>query len=463
MKRRILLNAAPALLAILLFTPRGMAAEPCDPVVTFADGKQPLREIFVSPAGNDSAGTGTRRNPYETIARALDGVRPGDAIRLLPGDYPPGAVVRNVAGTVEAPIRLGGVPGEKRPVIRGGFQAIHLSRVRYFILENLEVSGATANGLNCDDGGDYADDNATRHVLFRNLHIRDIGAGGNQDGLKLSGVRDYFVLDSTFERMSAGGSGVDHVGCHGGVIAGCTFTDMGSNAIQCKGGSDDIEIRGNRFVRGGERAINIGGSTAFPFFRPPLSREAPNFEARNIRVVANLFEGSGAPIAFVGAIDCLVANNTIVRPRIWLLRILHETVSRDGYTFAPCGNNGFVNNLICFDRSQLRTHLNIGPNAEPASFRFEHNLWHAFDQPGQSRPPLPVDEPGGLYGLDPLFSDEPGGDFSLAPASPALGKGIVLPQVRADLRERCYAKPPAIGAFAGGAMDPAPPANRRER
>ena len=438
---------AATALSLLGLPGKCCAADSCDPIRTFADGKQPSREIFVAATGSNTTGNGSRANPFQTISRALQGVQPGDAIRLLPGTYPAGTFITDVAGRADAPIWLGGLQGEARPVISGGTEAIHLSRARYLIVENLEVAGATGNGLNCDDGGDYANPDAARHVLFRNLFIHDIGTGGNQDGLKLSGLNDYFVLDCQFARMSAGGSGIDHVGCHRGVIARGTFTDMGSNAIQCKGGSEDIEIRWNRFLNGGGRAINIGGSTGFQFFRPPLSTTTSNFEAKNIRVIANLFRGSDAPVAFVGTVNSLAANNTIVEPRRWILRILQETVSGGGYTFLPCGNNQFVNNLVYFDRTQLSTYVNIGANTDAASFGFAHNLWFAFNQPSQSRPTLPSAEANGVYGSNPLFRDAASGDFSLPANSPAAGKGKKLATVKADLRERCYADPPTIGGF----------------
>lgn len=446
--------AGALLLAFTLATAH--AAESCDPIRTFADGKSPLREIFISPSGNNSTGNGSQGNPYQTISRALQGVQPGDAIRMLPGTYPAGTSIGNLAGTSNAPIWLGGVPGLARPVISGGATAMQLSRVRFVILENLEVAGATANGINCDDGGEYANSNATRHVIFRNLYIHDIGTGGNNDGLKLSGVNDYFVLDCEFSRMSAGGSGIDHVGCHGGIIARNRFTDAGSNAIQCKGGSEDIEIRWNTFTNGGARAINLGGSTGFQFFRPPLVTNAPNYEAKNIRVIANLFHGSETPVAFVGAVNSLVANNTFIQPTRWLMRILQETVSSGGYAFLPCGQNQFINNLVHFDRSQISTYVNIGANTDAASFEFANNLWYAFNQPGQSQPSLPALETNGVYGMNPLFINAAAGDYSVATNSPAAGKGRKLPNVRADLRERCYAAPPAIGA-----VEARPPAVER--
>ena len=432
------------------------AADSCDPIHTFADGKQPLRDIFVSPTGNNATGDGTRANPFQTISRAVQGVRAGDAVRLLPGNHPPGTSIRNLAGTSNAPIWIGGVPGQKRPVISGGSVALQFSKVRFLVIENIEITAATGNGINCDDGGEYANSNATQHLLFRNLSIRDIGTGRNNDGLKLSGVNDYFVLDCEFARMSAGGSGIDHVGCHRGLIARCAFTEAtgsGGNAVQCKGGSEDIEIRANRFIDSGGRPINIGGSTGFEYFRPPLSTNAPNAEARNIRVIANLFRGSDAPVAFVGTVDSLVAHNTIVEPRRWVLRILQETVSRRGHTFLPCSSNQFVNNLVYFDRSRISTPVNIGANTDAASFEFAHNCWFAFNQPGQSKPALPSAEVNGIYGLDPRFANGQQGDYSIATSSPATGKGRKLPRVKADLRERCYADAPAIGAFEAGAPD----------
>ena len=438
---------ASATAFVLAFSAGARGADTCDPIGTFADGQPPLREIFVSPAGNNSTGDGTAANPYQTIGRAVQGVQPGDAIRLLPGTYAGGTFIGNLSGTSNAPIRMGGVPGQARPLISGGSTAIQFSRVRFMILENLEVAGASANGINCDDGGEYANSNATRHILFRNLYIHDIGTGGNNDGLKLSGVNDYFVLDCEFRRMSAGGSGIDHVGCHRGLIARCTFADAGGNAIQCKGGSEDIEIRWNQFTNGGARAINIGGSTGFEFFRPPLSTTTPNAEARNIRVVANVFRGSDTPAAFVGTVNSLVANNTVIQPTRWLLRILQETVSGGGYTFLPCGHNQFINNVVYFDRSQISTHVNIGANTDAASFAFANNLWYAFNQPNQSQPALPSVETNGIYALNPLFANAAGGDFSVPTNSPAAGKGKKLAGVRADFRERCYANPPTLGAF----------------
>jgi hypothetical protein len=317
--------------------------------------------------------------------------------------------------------------------------------VSYLVVHDLEIAGASSNGINCDDGGDYADPTAANHVVFRRLDIHDIGGTGNQDCLKLSGLNDYWVLDSSFARCGGGlsGSGVDHVGCHRGLLARNVFSEHSGNAVQSKGGSEDIEIRWNRFADAGQRSLNLGGSTGFDYFRPPLSDTCPNAEARNIRVVANIFEGSIAPIAYVGCVGCVVANNTIVDPDNWIIRILQETTTSGSYEFEACKSGVFVNNLVYFNRSELSTYVNIGPNTASETFSFANNLWYAHDNPAQSEPTLPAPETNGIYGLDPGLN----GEYRVAPASPAAGAGIATEWIWGDLSGACFADSPTIGAF----------------
>jgi hypothetical protein len=423
--------------------------EGCAEAPTFEDGKTPVQILHVAPEGVDGPQCGAEASPCATIEGAASKAAAGTAIRIHEGTYAGDQYVADLAGSVDAPIWIGGAPGELLPILDGGGEGLHLTRVRYLVLHDLEVRGATANGVNIDDGGDYDDPEATRHLVIRGLHIHDVGQGGNQDCLKLSGLDDYVIRGSEFDHCGDGGSAVDHVGCHHGLLHGNFFHDNGGNAVQSKGGSDDIEIRGNRVVDSGARAFNMGGSTGFEFFRPSLVMNASNFEARDIRVIANTIVGSDAPIAFVGCVDCLVANNTIVGPQRWILRILQETTSTLEYEFLPASGGVFRNNVVVFARGELSTYVNIGAGAAPETFAFAHNLWYATDDPGLSSPAgdLPVAEVGAITGQDPLLVDLAGGDFHPQGGSPAIAAGLVDPAVVVDFDGVCYGDPPSLGAF----------------
>jgi len=160
-------------------------------------------------------------------------------------------------------------------------------------------------------------------------------------------------------------------------------------------------------------------------------------------VVANLIVGSEAAVAYVGCSGCVVAHNTIVDPQRWILRILQERVSAPPYTFEPCRDGVFTNNLVSFARSALSTHLNIGPDTAPATFTFANNLWYAWDAPAQSQPALPSPETNGIYGVDPDL----GPGYRIGPGSPAAGTGVTSPWSDGDHDGACFATPPSRGAF----------------
>lgn len=415
------------------------------PITTFATGLTPTVEVFVSPSGSDSSGDGSQQNPFASVRRGVQAATPGTAVRVQPGTYAGGISLSNLAGTPGAPIWIGGVPGAAVPVISGGNTGIQLSEVRYVVLHDLEITGAALNGINCDDGGQVSDPEVTRHVVFQNLSIHDVGSGGNNDGLKLSGLDDFFVLDCSFARVSAG-SGIDQVGCHDGVIARCSFEQMGSNSIQLKGGSRNVEVRWCSFVDAGERGVNIGGSTGDPYFRPPLSPNAPNVEATEIRVLGNVFVGGTTPFAFVGATNSVAAHNTVVDPQRWLFRILQERTSGGGYTFTETSDCRVVNTIFYFTRASVGTDVNVGASTQPGTFVLANNLYYAHDDPAQSQPSLPVAETGTVIG-DPGFSNVGAGDVSIGLTSPARAAGSPQALLAEDSQGTAFAPAPSIGAY----------------
>jgi len=452
MNKTLKITALLILLSLIYAAKPSASAKPtalAAAITTFETGKTPDIELHVAPTGDDTTGDGSAANPYQSPARALQDAAPGTAIRLHSGTYADRINISDLHGTPKKPIWIGGAPGETPPLLTGATEAVHLSQVSYLTLHDMNVTGSAQNGINADDGGEMDNPLATHHLIFRNLSIHHIGGSGNQDCLKLSGVNNFYVLNSTFSFCGGGisGSGIDHVGCHQGLIVGNTIHDTAGSGIQVKGGSEDIEIRANHFTDAGERSVNIGGSTGFAYFRPPLSTTDPNFESKNIRVIANLFEGSVAPLAFVGTVDSLALNNTIINPDNWLIRILQETTTSGDYTFLSCGDNAIINNLFYFDQGQLSTYINTGPNTLPETFTFANNLWYAHDAPENSQPNLPVTETNPIVGLNPLLMNPTNGNYHLQNGSPAIGVGADNASLSLDFDGMPYASPPAIGAF----------------
>lgn len=431
----------------------GQGGAACEPIATFETGLSPQRVLHVATSGRPGA-SGSEQDPFDSIEAAVARAEPGSAIRIHAGEYAGGAYLEGVNGTAAAPIWIGGAPGEERPVIGRAqdAEAIHVSRARYLVLHDLVVADTTGNGMNLDDGGDYADAEALRYVVLRNLSVRDVGTGGNNDCLKLSGLNNFWILNSDFANCSAGGSNIDHVGCHDGLIAGNSFTG-GGTAVQTKGGSRNIEIRGNTFTAVGGRAVNMGGSTGFEFFRPPLG-VGDNWEARDIRVIANVFDRVAEALVLPGCVDCLIAHNTVYRPTTRILRILQETVSGAGHTFLPSGGGLVVNNLFVYTRAQIVNAgraINVGAGTSPATYSFTSNLWYASDDVANSAPAESAYQGAAVAqtrpAADPAFTNAASGDFSLGEDSPAVAAGVAVADARVDMAGSCYRRPPSLGAI----------------
>lgn len=340
--------------------------------------------------------------PQEEIASA----KPGSRVVLAPGEYR-GFHLSDVRGLRGQPI----VVVATGAVFKGGIQ---LSDVAYLEIEGLVIEGAPGNGLNIDDGGTF--DTPSHHVVLRDVTVRDCGGRGNDDGVKLSGVDDFRLERCTVERWGRAGSAVDMVGCHRGVIEGCTIRDREEGAaasgIQAKGGCRDVVIRRCRFEHAGTRAVNLGGSTGLPYFRP-----APEgFEAKDVTVEGCTFVGSQAPIAFVGVDGATVRFNTFDRPRKWFFRILQET-REEG--FVPCRRGSFTDNLVVYRSDEVATPVNVGPGTAPETFEIARNYWFCIDDPARGPPRLPVEEKDAAGGKDPMLGE----DLRPAERSPARRHG----------------------------------------
>jgi hypothetical protein len=374
---------------------------------------------------------------YPDLAAAANVAQPGDTLLLHAGTYAGGLTITNLKGTHDQWITIKNAPGAT-VIFEGGGNAIQFIEPAYLHISGLIFQHQTGNGVNMDDGGTY--DTPAHHVVFDNCTFREMSATGNNDLLKLSGLDHFEVRNCQFQNGAAGGSGIDMVGCHFGKVTGNNFENMGSNAIQCKGGSENLRIEGNFFKNCGQRTLNIGGSTGLQFFRP----DTAHFEAARVQVYSNIFIGSQAPVAFVGAVEVDVAHNTIYRPDKWAIRILQETV--DPSRFLPCGDNLFRNNIVVLSNANPVV-TNIGPNTAPETFTFSNNLWFHADNPNWGGPNLPVVESNQILNQNPLLEDPQNEHFTIPPGSPAASNGLPLVEPKKDFLNQLFANPPSIGAI----------------
>jgi hypothetical protein len=321
-----------------------------------------------------------------SLRAALHALKPGATLKIGPGEYPGGHAVSGIERlTIEA------LDPEQPPVFKGGKTGFQFSRCTDLTLRRLRISGQSVNGLNIDDGGDLA--RPVTGVTLEHVEVSDIGPTGNCDGIKCSGLDRATIRDCTITGW--GGQGIDFVGCHRTLITGCRLIGKAgfsaSAGIQLKGGSSEIVVENCHFTHAGERPLNLGGSTGLAYFRP----QGAKHEAAQLIVHNNTIEGSLCAAAFVGVDGAEFVGNTIRYPDKWIFRILQETREPG---FAPCRNVLIKDNRITFRRAQVRTDINIGSDTAPESFRFENNRWFAEDEPQASKPRLPVEEKGGIYG-----------------------------------------------------------------
>lgn len=382
---------------------------------------------------------------FRTIALAAKTAAPGDTLLLSEGEHAGNNYITGMNGREDAYIYL---TSFGNAVIKGSGESIHLTNCSYIHISNIGITAQTANGINIDDDGAF--DKPSKHIIIENCRFYDIAAVGNNDMLKMSGVVSSEIRNCVFSNGAAGGSMIDMVGCHNIVIRGCNFENAGSNSIQAKGGSSYVTIHRCMFRNGGLRAINIGGSTGSAYFRPPDAQ----FESSNIYVYSNVFIGGQSAVAFVGTINSIVCNNTIISPSKWTARILQENNNPD---FHLCSYNSFVNN-ICFFGAEAVSEggINIGPNTLPNTFAFESNLWFNYDNPNWSNLNNSLIHNSTLTRADPDFKAHSQRDYTLKPSSPAIGAGKAVEEPILDYAGRPFATERSIGAFEGAAPLTAP-------
>jgi hypothetical protein len=333
------------------------------------------------------------------FSTALAAAGAGDAIILQPGVYGGGHYRANLQG-----VTIRSADPANQAIIDGGSNGIQLSDPANVTIADLTFRNQTGNGLNIDDGGSF--ETPAANVTLRNLTVRDIVTAGNFDGIKLSGVNDFLIENVQVLNWGTGGSAVDMVGCHRGLIQNSSFIHTNSansgTTLQPKGGSKDITFRANRIElpRGAGRAVQAGGSTGTPFFR--FVDGDSGYEASGIVAEGNVIIGGSSSFSWVNIDGGVFHHNLASRPGQWVARILNEN---GGLPIVDTQNGVFQDNRIVYNDtgSEFSTAVNVGPETLPNTFKFARNEWLnlANPTPAGSTPALPTPETDGVYGASP--------------------------------------------------------------
>lgn len=333
------------------------------------------------------------------FSAALTAAQPGDTISIAPGLYGGGYFRSGLSDVI-----IQGADPANRPVIRGGIAGIQLSDANRVTLEHLVFEQQTGNGLNIDDGGSFA--TPSTDIVIRNVLVRDIAGGGNLDGIKLSGVTGFLIENVVVDNWGSGGSAIDPVGSHNGLIQNSLFRHStgGSSGIRPKGGSKNIVVRANRFeMADSGRAIQAGGSTGSQFFR--FIDGDSGYEAADITAHGNVVIGASSAFSYVNIDGGHFHHNRIERPDDWAVRILNEN---PGTAIIDTQNGRFTDNVVVFNDTSAEWNraVNVGPETLPATYEFARNRWFnlADATPQGSTPQLPAPETDGVYGQAPDFS-----------------------------------------------------------
>jgi hypothetical protein len=217
------------------------------------------------------------------------------------------------------------------------------------VLSGLRISGfdvhrASENGIQVTSGGTGG---VVTDVTIEDCGIYDTGSAfSNHDALKMTQVAGFRV-----HRVVAGprdgshgwgatGSGIDCVACHNGDVRNCRFEQNrtppakgNGQGVQCKGGSSDITIIRNRFVRCA-KAIGFGGGQSNGtqwHVKVPLSEAAYSDDviraydamvasaprsASLIDAAENVIEQCAVAWRFQSAWRCSADDNLVLDPRL---------------------------------------------------------------------------------------------------------------------------------------------------
>src|SRR5262245_27377946 len=318
-------------------------------------------------------------------------VKPGDEIILMPSKHRD-ATFESLMGTADRPITIRGADPQSPPLIEARLEGLRIKRAAHLVIKDLQIVGGTVSGMTLGDrpssdpaGGALADPGnqhttsdelqSLGNIAITNVSIKRVGPRGQRHGLSLTGLVNVRLDGCLIEGW--GGSGIEIVACRDVSILRCTLRGLHDHGqvhgMRARAGTDRVQIESCIIEHAGERSVSMGGASELGEFRSlPEKPEGKLFEASRINVERCVIIGSRCPIVFVNADDCLVRNNTIIRPRKCVMALLAE---QQDPRFTPGVRNVFGLNLIYWEPGDVDRFAEVRSREAAATFLMEENLW----------------------------------------------------------------------------------------
>jgi hypothetical protein len=390
-------------------------AQPTMPPAPTATPQAPVptgNVYYVATNGND-ANAGTEVQPFRTLNKGASMLKPGDTLLVKPGSYAEGLVDTIPSGMDwSKPVTIKAYDPNNRPILvptSGSTWVLHFQTYQGQIVHHIIVDGFVLDGKNVT----YDTVKITmgaHHIRLVNSEVRN---SPNQ-GILTSGVgSDY----NEFISLDVHDNGVDMQFDHGmyistsaNLIDGCLVHHNSGYGIHFY--SEDPAYkpnnniaRNNRLYDGqghhGGMIISVGdGNLAYNnlLYNTPegitVAYDASNSKVYN-NVIYGLTGGTSGPWSGIGIyIDATGTSNSVYDN-------ISSNNSGAGIRNDASGNTLIKNNLTYRNAEDIATNGAATLSANMA-------------------------------GLDPLFVDPANYDFHLKAGSPAIDRGLTLPEVPVD-------------------------------
>ncbi len=268
-------------------------------------GTPTVRDIWVSPTGNDNNTGASRGTPLATLGAAWrmipNGTLTGTGYRIMmmSGNYPENTLPNYMElkrGTAQFPIIIQAADGRGTATLQGD---LNIANVSHLYLIDLNIIPVPAGDAIHIEKGD--------HILMRGMRL----SGGNRSAhetIKINQAQYIYLEDSDIS--GAYDNTIDYVAVQYGHIARNKISNADDWCAYVKGGSANIRVEGNEIFNCGTGGFTTGQGTGFEYMVSPWL----HYEAYGITFVNNVIHDTeGAGIGVNGGYNIVMAYNTMYR------------------------------------------------------------------------------------------------------------------------------------------------------